>query len=153
MWSIIFTSIGQGKISIIASARTGCSRGASPAFRCLCRWHLLLAPYPRSHCLSILLLLLHNWGKYLPSIQGCCEVLFCFVFPFCLFRAILKAYESSQARGRIRAVTTTTATTTATPDPSHIFDLYHSSWQCWILNPLSEARDWTYVLMDTSLVH
>ena len=34
-------------------------------------------------------------------------------------------------------------TATATPDPSRIFDLHQSSWQCWILNPLSEARDRT----------
>ena len=32
------------------------------------------------------------------------------------------------------------ATTTAMPDPSYICDLQCSSWQCWILNPLSEAR-------------
>ena len=32
-------------------------------------------------------------------------------------------------------------TATATPDPSHVYDLHHSSWQRWILNPLSEARD------------
>ena len=29
----------------------------------------------------------------------------------------------------------------ATWDPSHIFDLYRSSWQCWMLNPLNEAGD------------
>ena len=44
-------------------------------------------------------------------------------------------------------------TATATPDPSHICDLHHSSWQCQILNPPSEARDQTHVLMDTSQVH
>jgi len=32
-------------------------------------------------------------------------------------------------------------TAAATPDPSRIFNLHHSSWQHWILNPLSEARD------------
>ena len=42
------------------------------------------------------------------------------------------------------------ATATATPDQSHICHLHRSSWQCWILNPLSEARDWTHVLMDAS---
>ena len=26
------------------------------------------------------------------------------------------------------------------------------SWQCWIINPLSEARDQTLILMDTSHV-
>ena len=31
-------------------------------------------------------------------------------------------------------------------------DLHHSSWQRWILNPLSEARDRSSVLMDASQV-
>ena len=38
-------------------------------------------------------------------------------------------------------------TAIATPDPNHICDLHNSSWQCWILNPLIEARDRTCVLM------
>ena len=37
-------------------------------------------------------------------------------------------------------------------EPSHIFNLHSSLWQCWILNPLSEARDQTCNLMDTSRV-
>ena len=45
-----------------------------------------------------------------------------------------------------------TAVATATQDPSHVCDLRHSSWQCQILNPLSEARDWTHILMDASRV-
>ena len=32
-------------------------------------------------------------------------------------------------------------TATATWDPSHICDLHHSSQQCQILNPQSQARD------------
>ena len=44
-------------------------------------------------------------------------------------------------------------TATATPDPSHICDLYHHSWQRQILNPLREARDQTHILMDTSPVY
>ena len=43
------------------------------------------------------------------------------------------------------------ATTTATPDPSHVFDLRHSSQQHQILNPLSRTRDRTHILTDTSL--
>ena len=42
---------------------------------------------------------------------------------------------------------------TATWDPSHLCDLPHSSQQCWLLNPMSKARDGTFVLMDTSWVH
>ena len=42
------------------------------------------------------------------------------------------------------------ATASATPDPSCICDLHRSAWQRQILNPLSEAREQTCVLMDTS---
>ena len=42
------------------------------------------------------------------------------------------------------------ATTRAIPDPSHIWDLCHSLQQCQIFNPLSEARGWACILMDTS---
>ena len=41
-------------------------------------------------------------------------------------------------------------TATATPDPSHVGDLHHSSWQRQILNPLGEARDRTHIFMDTN---
>ena len=43
-------------------------------------------------------------------------------------------------------------TATATPDQSYVCDLHHSLWQHQILNPLSEARDQTLILMDTSQV-
>ena len=42
------------------------------------------------------------------------------------------------------------AIATATWDPNHICDLYPSSWQCQIPDSLSEARDQTRILMDTS---
>ena len=44
-------------------------------------------------------------------------------------------------------------TATAAQDPSCICDLHHSSWQYQTLNPLSEARDQTLILVDTSQVH
>ena len=72
-------------------------------------------------------------------------------FCFCLFRAAPVAYGGSQARAP-KELWPAYATATATRDPSHVCDLYHSSRQCWILNPLSEARDPTHVLMDTSWV-
>uniref|UniRef100_A0A8D0WMK8 Retinol binding protein 7 n=1 Tax=Sus scrofa TaxID=9823 RepID=A0A8D0WMK8_PIG len=53
-----------------------------------------------------------------------------------------EAYGSSQARGQVGAM----------QDPSSIFDIHHSSWQCWILNPLIEARDGTYNLTVTSQI-
>ena len=56
-------------------------------------------------------------------------------------------YGSSLARNQIGAVA---ATVTATPDPCRIWDLHRSSRQPQILNPLSQARDQTCNLMDTS---
>ena len=42
---------------------------------------------------------------------------------------------------------------TAMPDTGSICDLHHSSWQLQILNPLSETRDQTCILMDTGQIH
>ena len=44
------------------------------------------------------------------------------------------------------------ATATAMPDLSWVCDLCRSSQQCQILNPVSEARHQTHMLMDTSWV-
>ena len=38
------------------------------------------------------------------------------------------------------------------PDPRRACDLHHSSQQCWILNPLCEARNRTHILMDASQI-
>ena len=43
-------------------------------------------------------------------------------------------------------------TAKATWDPSCIFALHYSSQRCWILNPLSKAKDQTCIFMDTSQV-
>ena len=42
------------------------------------------------------------------------------------------------------------ATATAMPDPSQVCDLHRSLQQHRIINPLSEARDWTLILMSGS---
>ena len=39
------------------------------------------------------------------------------------------------------------------PDLSHVCDVHHRPWQRWILNPLSKARVWTCILVDTSQIH
>ena len=70
------------------------------------------------------------------------------VISFFLGGATPAAYGGSQARGEIIAMAT---------NPHHSqstvwSDLHHSSQQHWILNPLSEARGQTYILMDTSQI-
>ena len=72
---------------------------------------------------------------------------------FFFFRATRAAYVSSQTGGRNWSCSCAYATATATRDPSRICDLHHSSWQCQILNLLRDARDQTWILMDTSWVH
>ena len=72
---------------------------------------------------------------------------------FGLFRAARTAYGSSQASGPIGGAATQADTTaTATPDLSCVCDLHHSSRRHWILNSLSEARNQTCILMDTSWI-
>ena len=44
-------------------------------------------------------------------------------------------------------------TATATWDLNHVCDLYHSSYQYQIHNPLREVRDQTHILMGNSWVH
>ena len=93
-------------------------------------------------------------GVTLPE-EGHCQTSHCssyqppfctnpFFLLFCLslclsvfFRAAPTAYGSSQNRGWIGPVAA---------------GLHHSSWQHQIPNPLSEARDGTHMLMDTSWV-
>ena len=54
---------------------------------------------------------------------------------------------SSQAKGRIRAEAAGLFHSHSNTDPSCICNLHHSSQQGQILNPLSEARDRTHILM------
>ena len=60
------------------------------------------------------------------------------------------AYESSWVESELQLLTC--ATDTASPDPRHICNLYCSSWQLWILNPLNKSRDWTLIFMCASQV-
>ena len=76
--------------------------------------------------------------------------LFLFLF---LFRAIPEACGGSQARGRIGAAAARHNQSHDNVGPKHVCNLYHSSWQHWILNPLSKARNQTHILIDTSRVH
>ena len=75
-----------------------------------------------------------------------------FSFFFFLFRAAQMAHGSSWARGESELQLLAYTAATAKPDLSCICDLRHSLWQCWILNPLSKARDLTHIFSDTRWV-
>ena len=68
---------------------------------------------------------------------------------FFLFITSPAAYGGFQAKDRIEAAAAAYTTGMATPDPSRTCDLQYRLWKCWILNPLSQARDWTCIIMDT----
>ena len=73
-------------------------------------------------------------------------------FVFCPFRVTPTTYGGSQARGPIGAVTAGLRQSHSNTNPRYSGKLHHSSWQCWILNPLSKARDWTHNLMVPSWI-
>ena len=71
-------------------------------------------------------------------------------FVFFLFRAAPTAYRGSRARDQIGAVATGLPHSHSNTEPEPYLLLHHCSRQHWILNPLSEARNRTCILMDTS---
>ena len=60
--------------------------------------------------------------------------------------------EVPRLGGELELQLPATATATATRDPSHVCDLRRSARQRQILAPLSKAKDWTNILMDTSRI-
>ena len=73
-------------------------------------------------------------------------------FFFFLFRVPPLAYEVPRLGVESELQLLAYITAIATQDLSCVCDLHHSWWQCWILNPLSEDRGQTCILMDTSQV-
>ena len=57
------------------------------------------------------------------------------------------AYGSSQpgVELELQLLAYATATATVRPDPRHILNLHRSLWQHQFLNPLSKARDGTWI--------
>ena len=79
--------------------------------------------------------------------------IYLFIYLFLLLRATPRHMEVPRLGVQSELQPPAYTTATATGDLSLICDLYHSSRQCQILNPLSEARDQTHILTDTSQVH
>ena len=92
-----------------------------------------------------LLCLFPLWPSFLfPSLAASFFLFFfSWSFFFFFFRAAPVTYGGSQARVHLELQLLAYARATATPGPSRVCSLCHSSWQHWILNPLSEARDHT----------
>ena len=81
-----------------------------------------------------------------------CFFTFFFFLSFCLLELHLWHMEVLRLGVKAELQLPTYTTATAMPDLSCICNLYHGSQQHRILNPLSEARDPTCILMDTSRI-
>ena len=92
----------------------------------------------------------HHYKLITYGIFTIFPVFFFFSFSLFFFRAAPTAYQSS--RLGVELELQLLACATAMPDLRWICDLNRSSWQCWILNPLHKARNWTCVFIDTSRV-
>ena len=81
-------------------------------------------------------------------LQGICFVFFFFAFlgPYPQHMEV----PSLGAESELQLLAYTIAT--AMPYLSHVCELHHSSWQCLILNPLSESWDRSCVPKDTSQI-
>ena len=91
--------------------------------------------------------ILKNKQTTLPN-----EVLLLFIFSLFFLGSHPRHREVPRLGVKSELQVSACITATATQDPSCICSLHHSSRQHWIRNPLSEARDQTHVLMDTSQV-
>ena len=77
--------------------------------------------------------------------------IFCLLFFFFFFKGLHPGHMEVPRLG-VESELKLPATATATPDPSLVCNPHHSSWQCWIPNPLSRARDWTHIFMNATQV-
>ena len=87
-----------------------------------------------------------DWNRLLKKKNTISSIRYFLSF---FFRVTPAAYGGCHVESELYLPAYTT--TTATQDPSHICDLHHSSGQHRI--SLSEARNWTRILMDTSQIH
>ena len=81
--------------------------------------------------------------------------IYLFIYSFCFLGLHLRHMEVPRRgiQSELQLPASATATATARADLGCICDLHHSSWQCRILNFLSEARDRTHNLMIPNWIH
>ena len=116
----------SGRAKLLPSGRYACVKGAQGQASCW-QCHVML--------------MTHSFCTLFNQSPG---LFFVFFFP-----GPLRAYGSSQTRGRIGAAAATLCHTRAAPDLSCTCDLCCSLQQCWILYPLSKAMDRAHILTET----
>ena len=82
----------------------------------------------------------------------CFIYIYIYIYIFSFLEPYLWHVEVPRIGGESELQLPVYTTATATPDPNCICDICHSSPRCWILNPLSKARDQTCILTDASWI-
>ena len=90
-----------------------------------------------------------QWFQNPCIFSNTCYFPFLFLF-FCFLGLHPRHMKVPRLEVKLKLQLLVYTTATAMWDPSCICDLHHSSWQCWIPNPLRKARDQTRILMDPS---
>ena len=98
-------------------------------------------------CLSRIPIFLENWPLY-------SNVYYLSLFFFYFFlRSQVRHMDVPWLGVKSKLQLPAYAPSTAMPDLKCVCDLHHSAQKCHIFNPLNEARDQTWNLMDTSWAH
>ena len=92
-----------------------------------------------------------SWNSISRTSKSCVCVCMSVFFFFFLFMATPAHMEVPGLGVESQLQLPAYTTAVATPDLSCICDLHHSLWQCQILNAMSEARDQTHSLTETTL--
>ena len=93
-----------------------------------------------------------SWKQASIHSSARCPIFFFFSLSFVLLGPHQWHMEVPRLRVQSELQLPAYTTAMAIPDLSRICDLHHSSWQRWILNPLSETRNRTRNLMVPSWI-
>ena len=99
------------------------------------------------------ILIKRHFSRDKIKIKGNGWGIFFFFFFFCFLGPPLRHMEVPSLGDLTAMLPSAYRRATARPDPSSVCDLYHSSQQRRILNPLSKARDRTENLMVPGQIH
>ena len=94
-----------------------------------------------------------SWPENKENSSSICTGRGFFFFPLVFLGLHLRHMEVPRLGGESELQLPAYATATATRDLSCVCNLHHSSQQCRIPDPPSEARDRTCILMDPSRIH
>ena len=93
-----------------------------------------------------------SWESLIKRMNFQSKQIFFFLF-FCFLGPPPQHMEVPRLGVELELQPLANTTATATSNLSCVCNLHHSSQQCWILNPLKEARIQTCILVDASQIH